>query len=106
MNSPGQKFVDAFESAELQPLAPVFYQGAFIAYAHSALQRAAGLGYVSDWARRRFPTAESRNAFFEQVGRALAPADEGRLAGLAADVTPDRVLAILRAFPAPGAEPA
>jgi hypothetical protein len=35
MNSPGQKFVDDFASAELAPLLPVFLRGAESVYAHS-----------------------------------------------------------------------
>ena len=35
MNAPGNKFVDNFAAAELQPLVPVFLKGAHIVYAHS-----------------------------------------------------------------------
>jgi len=34
MNSPGQKFVDDFDSKELSPLVPIFLKGANIVYAH------------------------------------------------------------------------
>ena len=34
MNSPGQKFVDDFDSKELSPLVPIFLKGAEIVYAH------------------------------------------------------------------------
>ncbi len=95
MNSPGQKFIDNFESAELQPLTPVFYQGAHIAYAHSVLQRMASLGYTSPWAREHFPKADKRMLFFEEVGRRLVPRHEERLRELTADVTPPRLLAML-----------
>ncbi|MCX6997347.1 MAG: hypothetical protein NTV49_09730, partial [Kiritimatiellaeota bacterium] len=62
MNSPGNKFVDAFESAELQPLTPVFLRGAHIVCAHAALQREGGRGYLSAWAVQHFPRAADRNA--------------------------------------------
>jgi hypothetical protein len=91
MNAPGNKFVDSFETAELAPLLPIFRKGAHIIYAHSVLQRRAGLGYLSSWSRQRFPTALARNEFYAKVGRTLRPRDEGRLDGLAADVTPEAI---------------
>ncbi len=54
MNSPGNKFVDSFGTAELAPLVPVFLRGAHIVYAHSVLQRQSGLGYLSPWAKKTF----------------------------------------------------
>ncbi|MFC1671680.1 alcohol dehydrogenase catalytic domain-containing protein [Planctomycetota bacterium] len=39
MNSPGQKFVDAFQSAELSPFVPLFLRGARAAYEHSCRGR-------------------------------------------------------------------
>ena len=44
MNSPGQKFVDDFNSQELAPLLPVFLKSAYIVYAHSVLQQQLRLG--------------------------------------------------------------
>jgi hypothetical protein len=35
MNSPGHKFVDTFDTAELKPLVPIFLKGAEAIYAHS-----------------------------------------------------------------------
>ena len=93
MNSPGNKFVDSFETAELKPLVPVFLRGAHIVYAHGALQREAGKGYLSAWAKQQYPAVAERNAFFEQVGKALAPARETALSRLPADATPAQVLA-------------
>ena len=95
MNSPGNKFVDNFAAAELQPLLPVFIKGAHIGYAHSVLQRQAGKGYLSDWAKRNFPTVAGKNTFFEQLGRQLPPAAEDRLAGLPATIGPREVLSCL-----------
>lgn len=96
MNSPGNKFVDQFGTAELQPLVPAFQRGARILYAHTALQRAGGLGYVSAWADLHLPRREDRNTFFDQLGRALTPATEGKLAGLAENSTPDEIARRLR----------
>jgi hypothetical protein len=93
MNAPGNKFVDSFETAELAPLVPAFLKGAHIAYAHSVLQRQSGLGYLSAWAQKTFPTVAAKNAFYEQLGRDLQPANEDRLRGLAANATADQVLA-------------
>ena len=92
MNSPGNKFVDAFETDELKPLLPVFLRGAHIVYAHAALQREAGKGYLSAWAKHNYPGTAERNAYFEQVGKALAPAREAALAALPTDATTAQVL--------------
>ena len=93
MNAPGNKFMDSFETAELAPLVPVFLKGAHIVYAHSVLQRQSGLGYLGAWAKKTFPTVAAKNEFFEKLGRELSPANEDRLRGLTADVTPEQVLA-------------
>ncbi|HTV61032.1 MAG TPA: hypothetical protein VMH30_00530 [Verrucomicrobiae bacterium] len=93
MNAPGNKFVDSFETAELKPLVPVFLKGAHIVYAHSVLQRGAGLGYLSRWARKTFGSIGAKNDFFEKLGRELQPASEDRLNGLPADVTPQHIFA-------------
>ncbi len=92
MNSPGQRFVDQFDTHELQPLVPVFQHGARILYAHTALQRAGGLGYLSAWAAQKLARREDRNAFYEELGRRLTPAAEDRLAGLDAAAEPDGIL--------------
>jgi hypothetical protein len=92
MNSPGQKFVDDFDTAEFSPLTPVFLKGAHIAYAHSVLQRRCGLGYTSAWAAKNFEDIKKRNAFFEKVGRILMPADEDKLTGLSEKTTPREIL--------------
>jgi hypothetical protein len=92
MNSPGQKFVDAFDTAELKPLLPVFLKGACIAYAHSVMQREAGMGYLSDWAKRTFATVGAKNEFFHALGRLLQPKRESNLRELPANVTPAAIL--------------
>jgi hypothetical protein len=93
MNAPGNKFVDSLGTAELKPLVPVFLRGAYIVYAHSVLQRQSGLGYLSDWAKKTFPSVADRNEFFEKLGRDLLPATEDRLHGLTADATSVQILA-------------
>ena len=93
MNAPGNKFVDAFGTAELAPLLPAFLRGAHIIYAHSVLQREAGLGYLSAWTQQALPDRAARNAFFEKAGRALQPASEHKLCDLTPAATPDQLLA-------------
>ena len=92
MNSPGQKFVDSFETEELKPLVPVFLKGAHIVYAHSVLQQKAGLGYTSKWASDNFESIAKKNEFFEKVGSSLKPEQEDLLDGLTEDVTAEEIL--------------
>ncbi len=93
MNAPGNKFVDSFGTAELQPLLPVFLKGAHVVYAHSVLQRQSSLGYLSAWAGKSFATVAAKNDFFEKLGREIQPATEERLRGLTAAATPAQILA-------------
>ena len=93
MNSPGNKFVDSFETDELKPLAPVFLRGAHLFYAHSVLQRQSGMGYLSPWAAKTFATIPAKNEFFEQLGRDLKPEKEDQLRGLSAGLAPAQVFA-------------
>jgi hypothetical protein len=93
MNSPGNKFVDSFGTAELKPLVPVFLRSAHIVYGHSVLQRQCGLGYLSPWAKKTFASAKAKNDFFETLGQKLKPASEDHLRGLTAAATPDQILA-------------
>jgi hypothetical protein len=92
MNSPGQKFVDNFETKELAPLVPVFLKGAHIVYAHSVLQQRCGLGYTSDWANKNFKSAADKNEFFEELGNTLEPQYENKLSGLSENVTAQEIL--------------
>jgi hypothetical protein len=96
MNSPGQKFVDDFESEELKPLGPIFLKGAHIVYAHAVLQRKCGLGYTSAWATKSFENTAEKNRFFEQVGRSLQPEREDDLDRLKDSVTPNEILNTIR----------
>jgi len=97
MNSPGQKFVDAFDTTELAPLLPAFLTGSYIVYAHSVLQRQCKLGYTSAWANEHFETAERKNAFFEEVGEILKPQQEDALAKLNDGASPADILRAVRA---------
>jgi len=92
MNSPGQKFVDDFDSAELRPLGPVFLKGAHIVYAHSVLQRAAGIGYTGAWAKKHFGSRAEKNAFFAAVGERIGAEVP---AGLSEKMTPDEILKLV-----------
>ena len=96
MNSPGQKFVDDFATAELAPLAPIFLKGAHIVYAHSVMQRKCGLGYTSTWAGKNFRNAAEKNTFFEQVGRLLQPQWEDDLSTLSDNPTTDEIMDKIR----------
>ena len=92
MNSPGQKFVDDFSSDELSPLVPIFLKGAHIVYAHSVLQRAGGLGYMSQWAKEAFCDVAAKNEFFEKAGSVLEPAFEEVLSDIGDGVRPEEIL--------------
>ncbi len=92
MNSPGQKFVDDFDSDELRPLAPIFLKGAHIVYAHSVMQQRCRLGYISKWAAENFENVAKKNEFYRQLGESLDPKEEGKLAGLTANNTPEQIL--------------
>jgi len=96
MNSPGQKFVDDFDSEELSPLVPVFLRSAHIIYAHSVLQQQCGLGYTSEWARKNFRSVAEKNEFFAKLGGVLQPAQEDKLAGLDNETTAQEMLDQLR----------
>ena len=92
MNSPGLKEVDDFNSEELKPLTETFLSGAYIVYAHSALQRQAGLGYTSQWANEQFSSVKQKNAFFEKVGQNLAPGDQKKLATFGTTSKPEEII--------------
>jgi hypothetical protein len=92
MNSYGQKLIDTFEAVELAPVREAFLDGAHFIYGHTALQRAAELGYLSAWAEAHLPTRRERNAFYTRVGYQLSPGRPGRL-GITADWTPADILA-------------
>jgi hypothetical protein len=92
LNAPGQKFVDAFDSKELAPLTDTFMRGARIAFAHTALQAAAGLGYLSEWAGARFPDVHEKNDFYADLGRRLPAAYTDTLSFVTNDHSPQDIL--------------
>ena len=92
MNSPGQKFVDDFDTKELSLLVPIFLKGAHIVYGHSVLQQKCGLGYTSDWAKKNFEDLADRNEFFRKLGSSLQPEQEDILTGLSEDATAQGIL--------------
>ncbi|MAH26384.1 MAG: hypothetical protein CMI19_05445 [Opitutae bacterium] len=73
MNSPGQKFVDDFDSEELKPIHPYFLEGSRILHAHSTLQRLAGMGYLSPWAENQFASVSAKNEFYTRFGEIFSP---------------------------------
>lgn len=94
MNAPGQKLVDDFEAPELRPVRQAFLDGADFIYGHTVMQRGAGLGYQSEWARTHLPTRRERNAFFTQAGQSVPPGHAGmvRLQSLTPHLSPAEVL--------------
>jgi len=97
MNSPGNKFVDDFGTAELSPLLPDFLRGAHLVYGHTVLARAGAWGYVGEWSKSMFKDATERNRFYEAVGRLVEPGAAGCLNEAPADATPARILEIIAA---------
>jgi len=77
MNSFGNKFIDDFDAPELAPVRDAFLEGAYFIYGHVMLQKWAGLGYQSAWAKTHFPDRGSRNAFFTRAGRLIPPGERG-----------------------------
>ena len=79
MNSPGQKFVDNFDSEELKPMHAQFLEGSRILHAHSTLQRLAGMGYLSSWADDQFSSVSEKNQFYAQFGEVFSPRGDDAL---------------------------
>jgi hypothetical protein len=98
MNSYGQRVVDDLASAELLPVRQAFLDGAFFVYGHTVLERAAGMGGQSEWARTALPDRRQRNAFYTQAGHLVPPGKESGqwLGALSPSMSPDEVTAALR----------
>lgn len=94
MNAPGQKMVDDFNAPELAPVRQAFLDGAYFIYGHTVLQRAANLGYQSDWAQHHLPTRRERNKFYTHAGRKASPGKTWPL--LNDSMSPETVLACLK----------
>lgn len=73
LNAPGQKFVDDFDTPELLPFYQTFLEGVHIAYAHTVLERIAGMGFTSSWAQNYFANRKERYEFFKEIGERLIP---------------------------------
>ncbi|HPJ98166.1 MAG TPA: hypothetical protein PKW60_01660, partial [Candidatus Hydrogenedentes bacterium] len=95
MNAHGQKFVDEFGVPEMAPLRETFMNGALILYAHTLLERAGGMGYLSDWAKRHFASPRDRNAYFVELGRVAQPGDAYRVDALEPGMAPEDVITAL-----------
>jgi hypothetical protein len=95
MNSLGQKRVDDFDAPELAPVRKAFMDGAHFIYGHTALERALGLGYQSEWAQTHLPSRRERNEFYTKVGYRVKPgkASLDRLKQLDATMAPADILA-------------
>ena len=98
LNAFGQRFVDDFDTPEMAPLFETFQRGAFILHAHTVLQSAAGLGYLSNWAKHHFPTVAAKNVYFATLGEAVLYPDVVATAMIDDELTPTRVLEILTAL--------
>jgi hypothetical protein len=77
MNSFGQKVVDDLDAPELAPVHQAFLDGAYFIYGHTALQRALGLGYQSEWTQAYLPSRRERKDFYTRLGRHVPPGDKG-----------------------------
>jgi len=97
MNSFGQKFRDAFETEELEPYVPLFLKGAHILYAHTVLQKTAGMGYLSLWAKKCFCCGTDKNLFFEAFGKTLEP-KQIALLKVSAQMGPEQILKTVEAL--------
>lgn len=98
MNSPGQRFVDDLNQPELAPYADDFRAAAFWLHGHTVLERLAGMGAGSAWARRAFDRDRAAaNAFFAEAGRAARPgAVAGQPPAIPRDASPEAILETLR----------
>ena len=94
MNSFGQKIVDNFDARELAPIHQAFLDGAYFIYGHTALQRAIGLGYQSEWAQAQLPTRRQRNEFYTSAGYRIPPGEPGirRLRQMSPALSPAAIL--------------
>jgi sugar phosphate isomerase/epimerase len=98
LNAHGQRFVDDFDTPEMAPLFDTFQRGAFILHAHTVLQSAAGLGYLSNWAAHHFDAVAAKNDFFAKVGEHVLYPDIVATGMIDDELAPDRVFEILTAL--------
>jgi len=67
LNAPGLKFVDDFNSPELEPLLPIFKKGADVYYGHTLEQSKNGNGYCSEWSEKNFSTTAEKNEYYINI---------------------------------------
>ncbi|GMW01412.1 MAG: hypothetical protein AMXMBFR84_25490 [Candidatus Hydrogenedentota bacterium] len=100
MNAHGQRHVDDFHAPEMAPLVEPALRGAHILYGHTCLQKYARIGFVSEWAKAQFRDKATRNAFYEEAGKALQPGTaETQLEGVSAAMDPGHVLEAIQHVP-------
>ena len=94
MNSFGQKLIDDLDAPELAPVRQAFVDGAYFVCGHTALHRAAGLGYQSEWARAHLPSRRARNDFYTRMGYRIPPGAEGiaQCQRFSPEMSPDEIL--------------
>ena len=78
-------------------MVPIFLKGAHILYAHTVLQRAAGMGYLSHWAEKCYCSVSEKNAFFEAFGKAVEPR-QAALLKVNDQMSPDDILKTVNAL--------
>ena len=71
-----------------------FVDGAHFIYGHTMMQRALGMGYQSDWAKRHLPSRRERSALYARLGATLPPGKPGltMLAAVNLKMTPEQLL--------------
>lgn len=93
MNAHGQLFVDQFDAPEMEPVTDACIRGAMVFYGHTVLQRAHGIGYLSDWAMKNFNDVHAKNAFYQRIGETADPARDDAASTVNSNMSPDQVLA-------------
>lgn len=94
MNSFGQKLADNLNTPELAPVRKAFVDGAHFIYGHTAMDRALGLGFQSEWAQSHLPSRRQRNAFYTELGYRTPPGTTGiaQLRRCSPSMSPDEML--------------
>ncbi|MBI5094317.1 MAG: hypothetical protein HZB26_17985 [Candidatus Hydrogenedentes bacterium] len=95
MNAYGNRFVDDFDAPEMQSVASAFIEGANILFTHTVLQSAAGLGYLSPWAKKHFASTKDKNKFFAELGAVLTQWNKADLGDIGSDPKPAAIAALL-----------
>jgi len=96
LNAYGQRYVDDFSVEEMQPLVVPALDAAMILHGHTVLESTQGMGYVSEWAKVRFASAQEKNAFYRRIGETVAPGKTKATELLGPEMSPHHVLATLQ----------